>query len=47
MDLSVAFATTLESPDHVRIVEDLGYRRGWLYDTPQQSPDIWMTLAHQ
>jgi 5,10-methylenetetrahydromethanopterin reductase len=45
MDVSVAFATTLQSPEHVRIAEDLGYSRAWLYDTPQQSPDVWMTLA--
>ena len=37
--------TTLESPEHVVIAEELGYERAWLYDTPQQSPDVWMTLA--
>ena len=45
MELSAAFATTLQTPDHVKIAEDLGYRRAWLYDTPQQSPDVWMALA--
>ena len=45
MELSAAFATTLETPGDVRIAEDLGYSRAWLYDTPQQSPDVWMTLA--
>ncbi len=45
MYLSAAFATTLQTPEHVRIAEDLGYTRAWLYDTPQQSPDVWMTLA--
>lgn len=45
MDLSCAFPTTLRSPEHIEIAEDLGYARAWLYDTPQQSPDVWMTLA--
>jgi 5,10-methylenetetrahydromethanopterin reductase len=45
MDISCAFPTTLESAEHVRIAEDLGYHRAWLYDTPQQSPDVWMLLA--
>jgi len=45
MDISCSFPTTLDSPDHVRIAENLGYHRAWLYDTPQQSPDIWMALG--
>ena len=45
MQISCAFPTTLDSPDHIRIAEDLGYERAWLYDTPQQSPDVWMMLA--
>jgi 5,10-methylenetetrahydromethanopterin reductase len=45
VEISCAFPTTLESPEHVRIAEQLGYARAWLYDTPQQSPDVWMTLA--
>ena len=45
MDISCAFPTTLESAEHVKIAEDLGYHRAWLYDTPQQSPDVWMMLA--
>ena len=45
MDISCAFPTTLESPQHVALAEELGYVRAWLYDTPQQSPDVWMTLA--
>ena len=27
------------------LAEELGYERAWLYDTPQQSPDVWMMLA--
>jgi 5,10-methylenetetrahydromethanopterin reductase len=45
LEVSAAFATTLETPEHIRIAEELGYQRAWLYDTPQQSPDVWMCLA--
>ena len=45
MKISYASPTTLETPEHVALAEDLGYERAWLYDTPQQSPDVWMMLA--
>src|SRR5919202_506868 len=45
MEISCAFPTTLDSPEDVALAEDLGYVRAWLYDTPQQSPDVWMILA--
>ncbi len=45
MEISCAFPTALDSPEHVALAEELGYERAWLYDTPQQSPDVWMTLA--
>jgi 5,10-methylenetetrahydromethanopterin reductase len=45
MQISCAFPTTLESHEHVALAEELGYERAWLYDTPQQSPDVWMMLA--
>jgi 5,10-methylenetetrahydromethanopterin reductase len=45
MEISCAFPTTLESHEHIALAEQLGYRRAWLYDTPQQSPDVWMMLA--
>ena len=45
MEISCAFPTTLDSPRHIALAEQLGYGRAWLYDTPQQSPDVWMTLA--
>ncbi len=45
MKISCAFPTTLDSPEHVALAEELGYERAWLYDTPQQSPDVWMMLA--
>ncbi len=45
MKISCASPTTMDSPEHVALAEELGYDRAWLYDTPQQSPDVWMMLA--
>ena len=39
------FRPPLDSPDHIALAEELGYDRAWLYDTPQQSTDVWVTLA--
>lgn len=43
--LSCAFATSLESPEHTRIAEQLGYERAWFYDSPALYPDIWVELC--
>ena len=43
--LSAAFATSMDTPDHVRIAESLGYERAWLYDSPALYPDVWVALA--
>lgn len=45
MKVSCAFPTALDSPDNIALAERIGYERAWVYDTPQQSPDVWMTLA--
>jgi 5,10-methylenetetrahydromethanopterin reductase len=45
MQISAQFSTSLDSPAHIAIAEELGYARAWLHDTPQQSPDVWMMLA--
>jgi 5,10-methylenetetrahydromethanopterin reductase len=45
LQLSCAFATSMATPDHVAVAEDLGYERAWLYDSPALYPDVWMTLA--
>lgn len=45
MDLACAFPSCLESPRHAAVAEELGYVRAWFYDTPQQSPDVWMLLG--
>jgi 5,10-methylenetetrahydromethanopterin reductase len=45
MKISSQFPTSLDSPQHIAVAERLGYDRAWLFDTPQQSPDVWMMLA--
>src|SRR5690625_4423750 len=45
MDIACAFPTSLDTPDSIALAERLGYTRAWVYDTPQQSCDAWMTLA--
>lgn len=43
--ISAAFPPALDTPDHVALAEELGYRRAWLYDSPALYHDVWMTLA--
>jgi 5,10-methylenetetrahydromethanopterin reductase len=43
--ISAQFATSLNSDEHIAVAEQLGYDRAWLFDIPQQSPDVWMMLA--
>ena len=45
MDISCAFATSLDTPDHIVEAERLGYRRAWCYDSPALYPDVWMVLG--
>lgn len=45
MDISCAFATSLETPQHIAHAESLGYKRAWCYDSPGLYPDVWMILA--
>ncbi|MEU3271357.1 LLM class flavin-dependent oxidoreductase [Saccharomonospora sp. NPDC006951] len=45
MEVSCAFPTALDTPGDIAMAEQLGFHRAWVYDTPQQSPDVWMTLA--
>ena len=45
MDVSCSFATSLRTPEHIALAEELGYRRAWCYDSPALYPDVWMTLA--
>lgn len=43
--LSCAFATSLQSHEHARIAEDLGYERAFFYDSPALYPDVWVQLC--
>ena len=45
MKISAQFATSLHSPEHIATAEEVGYDRAWLFDTPHESPDVWMMLA--
>jgi 5,10-methylenetetrahydromethanopterin reductase len=45
LDISCAFATSLMTPSHVELAEELGYQRAWLYDSPAVYPDVWMVLG--
>jgi 5,10-methylenetetrahydromethanopterin reductase len=42
---SCALNTSLDSPEHARIAEHLGYARAWFYDSPAIAADVWMQLA--
>jgi 5,10-methylenetetrahydromethanopterin reductase len=44
-DISCAFASGLDTPDHVALAEQLGYSRAWCYDSPALYHDVWVTLA--
>lgn len=45
MEVSCAFPTTLDSPHHAAVAEELGYKHAWFYDNAPLSPDVWMMLA--
>jgi 5,10-methylenetetrahydromethanopterin reductase len=45
VEVSCAFATSLDTPEHIVLAERLGYRRAWCYDSPALYPDVWMTLT--
>ena len=45
MRMSCAFATSLDTHQHVRIAESLGYERAFLYDSPALYPDVWVQLC--
>jgi 5,10-methylenetetrahydromethanopterin reductase len=45
MDISCAFATSMDTPEHVALAEELGFHRAWLYDSPALYPEVFMTLA--
>ena len=45
MDISCAFAPVTDTPDHIRLAEELGFRRAWAFDTPAVQLDTYATLA--
>lgn len=45
LEISVAFAPALDTPDHIAMAEELGYARAWCFDGVAIWADIWMTLA--
>ncbi|MCE0761732.1 LLM class flavin-dependent oxidoreductase [Pseudonocardia kujensis] len=45
MRISCAFATSLDSHEHARIAENLGYERAFFYDSPALYPDVWVQLC--
>lgn len=45
LEISVAFAPALETPEHIVRAEQLGFARAWCYDGPAIWADVWMTLA--
>ena len=45
MKISCGIAPSLASVEQVRLAEELGYERAWLYDSPALYGDIWATMA--
>ena len=41
MNISCAFAPATDTPDHIRLAEELGFRRAWAFDTPAVQLDIF------
>jgi 5,10-methylenetetrahydromethanopterin reductase len=45
MRISCAFPPVADTPRHIELAEQLGYKTAWVYDTPALQVDVWMTLA--
>jgi hypothetical protein len=45
MRMSCVFAPSLESHEHARIAESLGYDRAFFYDSPAFYADVWVQLS--
>jgi 5,10-methylenetetrahydromethanopterin reductase len=43
--ISCAFAPCADTPEHVRVAEQLGYGRAWVYDSPALYHDVFIALA--
>jgi 5,10-methylenetetrahydromethanopterin reductase len=45
MEIGCMFPPTMDTPEHIRVAEELGYRCAYVYDSPAFLADPWMTLA--
>lgn len=45
LTISCALAPCAQTPEHVQLAEQLGYRRAWVYDSPALYHDAFMALA--
>ena len=45
LHVSAQFSASPRTAEHIALAERLGYARAWVFDTPHQSPDVWMTLT--
>lgn len=45
MKLTCMFPPTMDTPEHIRIAESLGYESAFVYDSPTFLADPWITLA--
>jgi 5,10-methylenetetrahydromethanopterin reductase len=45
LTLSCALPSSLESHEHARCAEKLGYQRAWFYDSPALYADVWVQLC--
>lgn len=45
MRISCGLVPSLDTVEHAKLAESLGYERAWLYDSPAIYADIWTTLA--
>ena len=45
MEIGCLFPPTMETPEHVRVAEKLGYKYAYVYDSPAFLADPWITLA--
>ena len=45
MEISCGLAPGPDAVEHVRLAEDLGYTRAWMWDSPALYGDVWMHLA--
>jgi 5,10-methylenetetrahydromethanopterin reductase len=45
MEIGTVFATSMDTPEHIRVAEELGYEYAFVYDSPAIYPDPWVVLT--